>query len=151
MKKLLPILACLAALCAARAGNYQNFGVAVYIPVSVVKTFADPKVLQSEWDLINSQVKVDKVYIESYRGGTLAVAGIYLTDIPSLNYDTHLFQERTLRSVTSNTRGDGEEFLHLAERLRLQVTVNPYPFDKADQAVADLAAERFTGAAVISM
>jgi propanol-preferring alcohol dehydrogenase len=85
------------------------------------------------------------------RGGTLAVAGIYLTDIPSLNYDTHLFQERTLRSVTSNTRGDGEEFLHLAERLRLQVTVNPYPFDKADQAVADLAAERFTGAAVISM
>ena len=85
------------------------------------------------------------------RGGTLAVAGIYLTDIPSLNYDTHLFQERTLRSVTSNTRGDGEEFLRLAERLRLQVTVNPYPFDKADQAVADLAAERFTGAAVISM
>ncbi len=85
------------------------------------------------------------------RGGTLAVAGIYLTDIPSLNYDTHLFQERTLRSVTSNTRGDGEEFLRLAERLRLQVTVNPYPFDKADEAVADLAAERFTGAAVISM
>ncbi len=85
------------------------------------------------------------------RGGTLAVAGIYLTDIPSLNYDAHLFQERTLRSVTSNTRGDGEEFLRLAERLRLQVTVSPYPFDKADQAVADLAAERFTGAAVISM
>jgi alcohol dehydrogenase, propanol-preferring len=85
------------------------------------------------------------------RGGTLAVAGIYLTDIPSLNYDEHLFQERTLRSVTSNTRGDGEEFLRLAERLRLQVTVNPYPFDKADQAVADLAAERFTGAAVITM
>ncbi len=85
------------------------------------------------------------------RGGTLAVAGIYLTDIPSLNYDQHLFQERTLRSVTSNTRGDGEEFLRLAERLRLQVTVSPYPFDKADQAVADLAAERFTGAAVITM
>jgi propanol-preferring alcohol dehydrogenase len=85
------------------------------------------------------------------RGGTLAVAGIYLTDIPSLNYDEDLFQERTLRSVTSNTRGDGEEFLRLAERLRLQVTVNPDPFDKADQAVADLAAERFTGAAVISM
>ena len=85
------------------------------------------------------------------RGGTLAVAGIYLTDIPSVNYDEDLFQERTLRSVTSNTRGDGEEFLRLAERLRLQVTVNPYPFDKADQAVADLAAERFTGAAVISM
>jgi alcohol dehydrogenase, propanol-preferring len=85
------------------------------------------------------------------RGGTLAVAGIYLTDIPELNYDADLFQERTLRSVTSNTRGDGEEFLHLAERLRLQVDANPYPFDRADQAVADLAAERFTGAAVITM
>jgi alcohol dehydrogenase, propanol-preferring len=85
------------------------------------------------------------------RGGTLAVAGIYLTDIPLLNYQKHLFQERTLRSVTSNTRGDGEEFLRLAEQLRLQVTVNPYPFDRAEQALADLAADRFTGAAVISM
>jgi len=85
------------------------------------------------------------------RGGTLAVAGIYLTDIPELNYQRHLFQERTLRSVTSNTRGDGEAFLRLAERLRLQVTVNPYPFDQAEQALADLAGDRFTGAAVISM
>src|SRR5262249_4073547 len=51
------------------------------------------------------------------RGGTLAIAGIYLTDIPALNYDKHLFQERTLRSVTSNTRGDAAEFLTLAERL----------------------------------
>ena len=76
------------------------------------------------------------------RGGTLAVAGIYLTDIPALNYQAHLFQERTLRSVTSNTRGDAEEFLRLAERLRLRVTVTPYPFDQADQALADLAAAR---------
>jgi alcohol dehydrogenase, propanol-preferring len=85
------------------------------------------------------------------RGGTLAVAGIYLTDIPALNYDAHLFQERTLRSVTSNTRGDGEEFLRLAEQLRLRVTANPYPFDRAGQALADLAADRFTGAAVLSL
>jgi alcohol dehydrogenase, propanol-preferring len=85
------------------------------------------------------------------RGGTLAVAGIYLSDIPVLNYQKHLFQERTLRSVTSNTRGDGEEFLRLAERLHLRVTVNPYPFDRAEQALADLAADRFTGAAVITM
>src|SRR5712692_6380917 len=57
------------------------------------------------------------------RGGTLAIAGIHLTDIPSLNYEDELFQERTLRSVTSNTRGDAEEFLRLAERLRLRVSV----------------------------
>jgi alcohol dehydrogenase, propanol-preferring len=40
------------------------------------------------------------------RGGTLAIAGIYLTDIPALSYERHLFQERQVRSVTSNTRED---------------------------------------------
>jgi hypothetical protein len=72
MKKLLCLLACVAAASLGRAGNYQNFGVAVYIPVTIVKTFADPKVLQSEWDLISSQVKVDKVYIEVHRDRMLA-------------------------------------------------------------------------------
>jgi propanol-preferring alcohol dehydrogenase len=84
------------------------------------------------------------------RGGTLAIAGIYLTDIPSLNYDRHLFQERAVRSVTSNTRGDAAEFLKLAERLHIKVTTTPYTFDQADQALADLAADRVHGAAVLS-
>ncbi|HUD37715.1 MAG TPA: zinc-dependent alcohol dehydrogenase family protein [Streptosporangiaceae bacterium] len=83
------------------------------------------------------------------RGGTVAIAGIYLTDIPSLNYERELFAERTLRSVTSNTRGDAEEFLRLAERLKLRVSVTPYPLDAADEALADLAADRITGAAVL--
>jgi alcohol dehydrogenase, propanol-preferring len=85
------------------------------------------------------------------RGGTLAIAGIHLTDIPSLDYQRHLFQERTLRSVTANTRTDGREFLALAERHRLTVRVTPYPFDRADVALADLAADRVTGAAVIEV
>jgi len=51
------------------------------------------------------------------RGGTLAVAGIWLSDIPPLNYQADLFNERVLRSVTANTRADGEEFLRLAQRL----------------------------------
>jgi propanol-preferring alcohol dehydrogenase len=85
------------------------------------------------------------------RGGTLAIAGIYLTDIPTLNYDRHLFQERNLRSVTSNTREDATEFLTLAARLRIRVTTTPYSFDQADQALTDLAAERVHGAAVLSM
>jgi propanol-preferring alcohol dehydrogenase len=85
------------------------------------------------------------------RGGTLAVAGIYLTDIPPLNYEQHLFQERNLRSVTSNTRGDAQEFLTLAQRLRIKVTTTPYSFDQADQALADLEADRFNGAAVLQM
>ena len=85
------------------------------------------------------------------RGGTLAIAGIYLTDIPSLNYARHLFQERTLRSVTANTRGDAADFLTLAQRLRIKVTTTPYPFDRADQALADLAGGRVRGAAVLSL
>jgi len=84
------------------------------------------------------------------RGGTLAVAGIHLTDIPALNYAAHLFQERTLRSVTANTRGDAAEFLRLAGRLRLRVTTTPYSLDQADRALADLAADRVDGAAVLS-
>jgi alcohol dehydrogenase, propanol-preferring len=85
------------------------------------------------------------------RGGTVAIAGIHLTDIPSLNYSDELFQEKTLRSVTSNTRGDAEEFLRLAERLRLRVSVTPYPLDAADRALSDLEADRITGAAVLTV
>jgi propanol-preferring alcohol dehydrogenase len=83
------------------------------------------------------------------RGGTLAIAGIYLTDIPSLNYEEHLFQERKLRSVTANTREDGRDFLEAAAMIGVSVSVNPYPFSHADRALVDLKHERFTGAAVL--
>ena len=83
------------------------------------------------------------------RGGTLAVAGIHVSEIPPLDYQRHLFQERQLRSVTANTRADGEEFLTLAARLGLQVKTQPYPLRDADRALADLAHDRVTGAAVL--
>jgi alcohol dehydrogenase, propanol-preferring len=83
------------------------------------------------------------------RGGTLAVAGIWLSDIPALSYTETLFQERKLRSVTANTRADGETFLRLAERLGVRATTVPYPMDEAPQALSDLRAGRFSGAAVL--
>jgi len=83
------------------------------------------------------------------RGGTLSIAGIYLSDIPPLNYEKHLFQERQLRSVTANTRADAREFLGFAAAHKLAVTVHPYPLDAADRALADLKAGRFDGAAVL--
>ena len=83
------------------------------------------------------------------RGGTLAIAGIYLTDIPPLSYERYLFQERQVRSVTSNTRDDAREFLALAQSHKLSVTTHRYPLNAADQALADLKAGRFDGAAVL--
>lgn len=83
------------------------------------------------------------------RGGTLAIAGIHLSDIPSLDYQDHLFYERQVRSVTSNTRKDGRTFLQLAAEHKLRVSTTPYPLDRADQALADLAAGRLRGAAVL--
>ncbi|WP_067801924.1 zinc-dependent alcohol dehydrogenase family protein [Actinomadura formosensis] len=83
------------------------------------------------------------------RGGTCAIAGIHLSDVPVLDYQRHLFQERQVRSVTANTRADGEEFLTMAARLNVAVTTHAYGLDEADRALADLAADRFTGAAVL--
>jgi propanol-preferring alcohol dehydrogenase len=83
------------------------------------------------------------------RGGTLSIAGIHLTDVPPLNYERHLFYERQVRSVTANTRRDGEEFLALAARIGITVHTTPYPLAAADRALVDLAADRVTGAAVL--
>lgn len=83
------------------------------------------------------------------RGGTLAVAGIWLSDIPPLSYQATLFQERRLRSVTANTRADGETFLRLADRFGLHATTHAYSMDQADRALRDLAHGRYDGAAVL--
>jgi propanol-preferring alcohol dehydrogenase len=83
------------------------------------------------------------------RGGVLAVAGIALSDIPALVYQEHLFFERELRSVTANTRRDGEEFLALANRLGIVAATTSYNFEEASQALSDLAHDRVNGAAVL--
>jgi alcohol dehydrogenase, propanol-preferring len=83
------------------------------------------------------------------RGGTLAVAGIHLSGVPTLRYADHLFEERILRSVTANTRRDGEEFLAEADRIGIRVSATPYPMSRADTALADLAHDRVNGAAVL--
>ncbi|HET6189546.1 MAG TPA: zinc-binding alcohol dehydrogenase family protein [Trebonia sp.] len=83
------------------------------------------------------------------RGGILAVAGIHLTDTPPLNYERELFYEKELRSVTSNTRDDGREFLELALRYHVRATTHVYPMSQAQQALQDLKAGVFDGAAVL--
>jgi propanol-preferring alcohol dehydrogenase len=82
--------------------------------------------------------------------GTVAIAGIHLSDVPALDYRRHLFGEKTLTSVTSNTRVDGREFLGLAEGV-VHATVTPYPFERAPDALRDLADGRVNGAAVLEL
>jgi propanol-preferring alcohol dehydrogenase len=83
------------------------------------------------------------------RGGTLSIAGIHLSDIPTLNYADDVFEERTMTSTTANTRRDGEELLALAAQVPLRVETTAYPFERADAALRDLAHDRVTGAAVL--
>lgn len=83
------------------------------------------------------------------RGGVLAVAGIHLSDVPALRYEEELFYEKQIRSVTANTRQDAREFLDLAARHGIRATTHPYPLDRALDALRDLKAGRFDGAAVL--
>lgn len=82
-------------------------------------------------------------------GGTLALAGIHMTDVEHLNYQKHLFHEKTVTSVESNTRRDGEEFLTLAERLLIQPKTTEYPLEKAEDALRYVAAGDIEGACVL--
>jgi hypothetical protein len=82
-------------------------------------------------------------------GGTLSIAGVHLSRIPALDYERQLFRERTVRSVTANTRQDGRDFFAAAARHRLRATVTPYDFEHADTALDDLAAGRVKGVAVL--
>jgi propanol-preferring alcohol dehydrogenase len=81
-------------------------------------------------------------------GGTVVCGGIYMSEIPAFPYEL-LWQERVLRSVANLTRRDGEELLALAPRAGVRTRVSTYPLERANDALADLRAGRFTGAAVL--
>jgi propanol-preferring alcohol dehydrogenase len=85
------------------------------------------------------------------RAGSVVLAGIHMSDVPSLDYARHLFLEKRLTSVTANTRADGEELLRLAASLSVRAHVTTYGFDEADRALDDLAHARFAGVAVLDV
>ena len=85
------------------------------------------------------------------RGGTLAVAGIHLSSIPPLDYQAHLFEERTLCSVTANTRADGAALLALAAEIPIRTQTQRYPLEAANQALLDLKQDRVRGSAVLTV
>lgn len=83
------------------------------------------------------------------KGGTLALAGIYMSDLPSMAYEPHLFWEKTLQSVTANTRADGEALLAEAAAIPIRPRVQRYSLAEANRALQDLAADRVEGTAVL--
>lgn len=82
------------------------------------------------------------------RGGVVVCGGIHMSDIPSFPY-SQLWGERSVRSVANLTRRDAEEFLAIAPRVPVHNRVTAYPLERANDALADLRAGRFTGAAVL--
>lgn len=85
------------------------------------------------------------------RGATLAIAGIHLSDVPPLDYQRHLFQEKTLQSVTSNTRSDAAMLLRLGAEIPLETRTTAYALEDANDALLDLAEDRVCGAAVLEI
>jgi len=83
------------------------------------------------------------------QGGTLALAGIYLTDIPVLNYERHLFHEKNLRSVTANTRQDGEDLLRVAAEIPIRPHTTLFPLADANQALQQLKGDGIQGSGVL--
>lgn len=85
------------------------------------------------------------------RGGTLALAGIHMSPIPSLDYDRELFGERILRSVTANTRQDGIDLLREAAAIPIKPHTVRFPLASANEALQALKAGAFQGAAVLTV
>jgi propanol-preferring alcohol dehydrogenase len=85
------------------------------------------------------------------RGGVLAVAGIHLSDIPVMNYQRHLFNEKELRSVTANTRADGRALLQLAAEIPLQPRTMRFPLDQANRGLQSLKHDGINGSGVLAI
>jgi len=85
------------------------------------------------------------------KGGTLALAGIYMSPVPQMDYEKHLFYEKNVHSVTANTRQDGMEFFRIAAEIPIRPRVQTFPLREANQALLSLKEDRMEGSAVLVM
>ena len=83
------------------------------------------------------------------RGGTLALAGITMSPIPSLEYDRHLYHERTVTSVANATRDDGRELMALAGEMKIRTTTEVFPLREANRVLSLLKESRIEASAVL--
>ena len=85
------------------------------------------------------------------KGGTQALAGIYMSSIPEMDYVKYLYHERTLRSVANATRQDGNELLEIAAEIPIKTTTQIFPLEEANQALQLLNDSKIDGAAVLQI
>ena len=85
------------------------------------------------------------------KGGTVALAGIHMTDVPAMAYEPHLFWEKSLRSVTANTRADGEALLAEAAAIPIRPRVTRYPLADANRALLDIKTSDVEATAVLML
>jgi propanol-preferring alcohol dehydrogenase len=85
------------------------------------------------------------------KGGTVALAGIHMSPVPEMDYESCLFHEKSLRSVEANTRLDGEELFREAAAIPIRPRVTTYPLSRANDALADLRNDRIDGTGVLEM
>jgi propanol-preferring alcohol dehydrogenase len=85
------------------------------------------------------------------RGATLACAGIYMTDIPRIDYARELFLERTLTSVTASTRADGEELLGVAAEIPIRPRTTRFRLEQANEALKRLKHDAIEGSGVLEI
>ncbi|HET9696982.1 MAG TPA: zinc-binding dehydrogenase, partial [Terriglobales bacterium] len=84
------------------------------------------------------------------KGGTVALAGITMSQIPAMDYSI-LYHERILCSVANSTRQDAREFLELAAKVPIRTEIQTYPLKEVNRALQDLKHGRIRGAGVISV
>ena len=85
------------------------------------------------------------------KGGTVALAGIYMTPIPEMDYVKYLYHERTIRSVANATRQDGEESLQIAAEIPIRTTTQLFPLEEANKVLQLLKAGKINGAAILKI
>ncbi len=85
------------------------------------------------------------------KGGTVALAGIYMTPIPEMDYMEYLYHERTLRSVANATRQDGEELLKIASEIPIRTTTQAFSLEEANKALSLLKEGKINGAAILKV
>ncbi len=85
------------------------------------------------------------------KGGTLALAGIYMTPIPEMDYQEHLYYEKTIRSVANSTRKDAEDILSLAVEIPIRTEVQAFALQEANRSLLLLKQGKIQGAGVLSI